>query len=728
MVARAGEQLRRAPRRDRRRTKAEVARSTATRLVILAVIVAIFFAAAIVRMGVLQTSQRGQYLAWAVKERQHSTVLAADRGTIFDRNGRDLALSVPSQTIVVDPTLVQDKIGTAAKLARALDLPQRDVLRILRTRNRAQLLASNVSEARIARLSRMGIPLVAGAAAGEVVVDPTRIFDKAAAARRIAPVLGMTADQVRTILERQVRFAYLARQVDAATVRRVRRLDPKATKAGSMYVLGGVYAVKEPKRVDTSGGDLAAPVIGAVNVEGAALSGLEASNDVLLKGEPGRIVTQFDAQGREIPKSRKAFVAAQRGQDLVLTIDQDLQYVVEQKLVAQVASTGATGGTVVIADVRTGDVLAMASAVGADAAKGAPARLAKSYEQNRPLTWTYEPGSVSKMIPFAGAVERGRITADQVFTGVGSSIPIPGFTNPLADDHPHPSTMTATDILAQSSNVGTHMVAETIGKNDLSYFMHAFGYGVTTSIPFPGQSPGILAPASQWAESDMFTKPVGMGVSVTPMQVLNAYMTIANDGRIVHPRLVAAHIDADGKRVPVRRVRSDRVVTAATARTVTDMLAHVVAPSPATGGSAAIAGYTVAGKTGTARQVTGRGTDAYALAKLEASFVGFAPAENPRLAAIVVLDGPAGNVGFYGGGKSGPLFSQIMGYALRSMGVAPTRDPQGPSQAVTGPLVTPRPALPAGPGLVGTPLAGTVAKAAAGAPVAAAAPGAPPTD
>ncbi|MFM7616841.1 MAG: peptidoglycan D,D-transpeptidase FtsI family protein [Actinomycetes bacterium] len=727
-VARMEDRLRRPPTRDRRRTKAEVARSTSRRLVAITVIVVLFFAAAIVKMGLLQTTERGRYLAWAVGERERSTELAADRGTIFDRNGRDLAISVPSRTIVVDPTLVEDKVGAAAKLARALDLPQRDVLRILRTRNRRQLVASGVGEARIGKLRRLGIPVLADADPGEVVVDPTRILDPAAAARRMAPVLGMTPARIRGLLETQVRFAYLARQVDEATVRRVQRLDPDAVEAGSLYVLGGVYMVDEPKRVATSGGDLAAPVIGGVNREGVALSGLEAGNDDILRGEPGRIVSQFDAQGREIPKSRRAFVAARRGQDLVLTLDQDLQYVVEQRLLAQVTSTGATGGTAVIADVRTGDVLAIASVVGADAAKGKPARPAKSYEQNRPLTWTYEPGSVSKMIPFAGAIERGRITADQVLTGVGSSIPIPGSDNLLVDVHSHPSTMTATEILAVSSNVGTHMVAEMLGRSDLSYFMHAFGYGVTTAIAFPGQSPGILAPVNQWTESDMFTKPIGMGVSVTPMQVLNAYMTIANGGRIVHPRLVAARIDADGNQIPAPRTRGDRVVTAETARTVTDMLAHVVAPSPATGGTAAIAGYTVAGKTGTARQVTGAGKDAYALAKLEATFVGFAPAEAPRLAAIVVLDGPVGeDQGFCGGCTSGPLFSQIMGYALRSLGVAPTRDPQGPSQAVTGPLVTPRPAAPAGPGLVGTPLAGSVSGAAAAAPARSALPGAPPT-
>ena len=351
----------------------------------------------------------------------------------------------------------------------------------------------------------------------------------------------------------------------------------------------------------------------------------------------------------------------------------------------------------VIADIATGDILAMASAVGADPSKGEPARVANGLEQNRPLTWTYTPGSVNKIVTFAGAIDRGIIKPDSVIDGITSSVAAGGYT--ITDDHVMPTSMSATEIIAWSSNIGTAKVAALLGKQGLSHFLTAFGYGVTTSIDFPAQSSGILDSWKDWYPIDMLTKPIGYGLAATPMQVLNAYMTIANGGRIVHPRLVAARIDSQGVRHPNILVQGDRVVTKATANAVTKMLTHVVAPKPATGGSAAVPGYTVAGKTGTARQKTGSGADTFALAKLEATFVGFAPAENPRFAAIVVLDGQEGNKSFYGGSESGPLFSQVMAQALRLNRVAPTRDPQGLSQSVTGPLVSGIAAAPIGPAI-----------------------------
>ena len=596
--------------------------------------VAVFvFAVAGAKMIYLQVVQRDRFIAYSVTQREHTTLLAADRGTIFDRNGIDLALSAPSNTIVVDPTLVKDKGRAASLLAPILGLPRREILTRLKAKNH---------------------------------------------------------------------FQYLARQVDTSVVEKVKALDPEASKNKTLYSLGGIYFVNEPKRVNPSGGNLASPVLGSVNLEGAALSGLEASNDSILKGKRGRISAQTDSRGREIPSTSRSVIPAKRGDDLVLTIDQSLQYEVERRLVDRVAAAGALGGLVVVADITNGDILAMASAVGADAAKGEPARVANGLEQNRPLTWTYTPGSVNKIVTFAGAIERSKINADSVIDGITNSVTDSGFT--ITDDHVMPSAMSATEILARSSNVGTTKVAAMLGKEGLSHYLTAFGYGVTTSIDFPAQSSGILAASKDWRSIDMLTKPIGYGLAATPMQVLDAYMTIANGGKIVHPRLVAARIDSQGVRHPNVSRPGGRVVSRATASAVTEMLTHVVAPSPATGGSAAVPGYTVAGKTGTARQKTGNGADSFALAKLEATFVGFAPAENPRFAAIVVLDGQAGNVGFYGGSESGPLFSQVMAQTLRLNGVAPTRDPQGLSQAVTGPLLSGIAAAPTGPA-VGPPSA-----------------------
>ncbi|MSY07012.1 MAG: hypothetical protein F2723_06690, partial [Actinobacteria bacterium] len=463
-------------------------------------VVVLVFAAAGAKMIFLQVAQRDRFIAYSVSQREHTTLLAADRGTIFDRNGIDLALSAPSNTIVVDPTLVKDKSRTASLLAPVLGMPRREILTRLRAKNH---------------------------------------------------------------------FQYLVRQVDTSVVEKVKALDPEASKNKALYSLGGIYFVNEPKRVNPSGGNLAAPVLGSVNLEGAALSGLEASNDSILKGKRGRISAQTDARGREIPKTSRSIVPAKRGDDLVLTIDQSLQYEVERRLVDRVTSAGATGGLVVVADVTNGDILAMASAVGANAAKSEPARVADGLEQNRPLTWTYTPGSVNKIVTFAGAIERGIINSDSVIDGITNSVTDSGFT--ITDDHVMPSAMSATEILARSSNVGTTKVAAMLGKQGLSHYLSAFGYGVTTSIDFPAQSSGILAASKDWHSIDMLTKPIGYGLAATPMQVLDAYMTIANGGKIVHPRLVSARIDAQGVRHQTVAQPGGRVVSKATASAVTEM-------------------------------------------------------------------------------------------------------------------------------------------------------------
>jgi len=319
--------------------------------------------------------------------------------------------------------------------------------------------------------------------------------------------------------------------------------------------------------------------------------------------------------------------------------------------------------------VRTGDILAMASVDGptdpvpatatTPAVPGQPALPATATEHNRPLTDVFEPGSTNKVVTIAAAIEAGLVKPDTVFNVPGT---LHVYNTDYTDAEDHPLQLSVADILRDSSNVGTILIARELGAQRFDAALRAFGYGKPTGLNFPGEAPGIILPLDQYNATSMASMPIGNGIAVTAMQMLDVYTTIANGGVSRPPRIVAATVDAAGKRHDEPLLPTQQVVSADTAAKVTSMLAGVV--SGGTGVKAAVAGYTVAGKTGTARKPPYTG--AYM-----ASFVGFAPAESPRLAAIVVLDEPQG-VSYFGGDVAAPAFSQIMQEALRVERVPPT--------------------------------------------------------
>jgi len=505
--------------------------------------------------------------------------LAAERGSIFDRNGNDLAISVQQQTVFADPRFIRDPAVAVARLAPVLGLEPQDLLE---------------------RLSRT-----------------------------------------------DTAFVYLARKVNDETAKQVRTLG-----------ITGVGMVGESKRFYPSS-SLAAPVLGFVGTDNNGLGGLEASFEATLRGKPGKVVTEADPSGRSIPTTDRTEEQARRGGDLVLTLDQSIQYETERQLVAQVEATKARGGMAVVADVRTGDVLAMVTVVGADA--DGPARPASSTQQNRPVTTVYEPGSTNKVITLGAALEAGVVTPDTTYA-VGSSIRI---ADAVFDDHdPHPvEQWSVRDIMRESSNVGTILVARALGKERLDASLRAFGFGSRTALDFPGESAGLLLDPSRYSLTSMGSVPVGNGLAVTAMQMLDVFVTVANGGVSRPPRLVSATIDADGTKHPRRPLTGTRVVSATTAAQLNEMLRSVV--SDGTGERAGIPGYSVAGKTGTARKPPYEQPYRYM-----ASFAGFAPAEAPRLAAIVVLDEPG--TSYYGGQVAAPVFARVMQYALRLERVPPT--------------------------------------------------------
>jgi len=470
--------------------------------------------------------------------------------------------------------------------------------------------------------------------------DPRVIRQPAEYAARIAPIVGVDELALRTKLSQpDTAFTYVARKVEPDVATAVRRLG-----------LPGIGFVPESKRYYPAG-ELAAPVLGFVGVDNEGLSGLEQALEGTLAGRPGRLTVERDPTGTDLPGTERTLAQARRGVDLVLTIDRSIQYEAERALVEQVDAVDAKGGMAIVMDVRTGDILAMATVDGETAEHSA--RPAPSTQRNRPVTDVFEPGSTNKVVTIAAAIEAGLVTPETQFT-VPQAITVDG--QKFEDVTEHGSVLTVADIIRESSNVGTILIARQLGSARFDAALRNFGFGRTTGLDFPGEAAGILLPVSQYNDTSLASMPVGNGLAVTALQMLDVYVTLANDGVARQPRLVAATIDADGKRFDLPLGTTRPVVSPQTALTMRRLLASVVAEG--TGTKAAVPGYSVGGKTGTARKPPYE-RPPY---RYVSSFVGFAPVEHPRLAAIVVLDEPAKQ--FFGGTVAAPVFARIMQEAL----------------------------------------------------------------
>ena len=480
-----------------------------------------------------------------------------------------------------------------------------------------------------------------------VWANPRLVTDPAAEARLLAPVLGTDEVALRDRLSSGATFTYLARKVDDAVADRVAALR-----------LPGIYFLHEPKRFQPSG-DLAATLLGQVGVDNEGLTGLELQFESRLKGSPGELLVERDPTGREIASGVREHRASQRGDDLVLTIDRALQYETEQALAAKIQESAAKGGTAIVMDPRNGEVLAMASLVAG--ANGAPARPAAN---NLGVTSVYEPGSVNKVITIAAALEEGVVRPADTFVvedrmNVGGSL--------FRDHDRHdPKSWTVTDIVANSSNIGTIMIGRDLGKHRLDSYLRAFGLGTRTALRFPGESAGLLIDPDDWSGPSIGTVPIGQGLAVTSLQMLGAYNTVANGGVYVAPKLVKRTVDTHGVEHETKPSARRRVVSTRTAQQVTAMLSEVTRVG--TGTKAQIKGYSVAGKTGTAQKPK-EGGGGYQEGAYVATFAGFVPAEAPRLSAIVLLDEPTN--GYYGGDVAAPMFAQVGSYALRLFRVPP---------------------------------------------------------
>jgi cell division protein FtsI (penicillin-binding protein 3) len=509
-----------------------------------------------------------------------------------------------------------------------------------------------IAALRGAVLDRDGNPFAYTVAASRIVADPTVVGDPEATAEALAPLLDVPAADLEERLSRDSRYVVLAAQV-----------SPEITDAVEELELSGLSYEEDPVRLYPAGA-VGGQVVGFVGREGAGLAGIEQVFQDELAGTPGQRRVEVGSGGNIIPSGIDESSPATDGSSVNLTLDQDLQFVTEQRLGEACADGATTRASAVVLDVRTGEVVSMGSCPGYD--PGDYSSTDPELLGNPIVSDVFEPGSVMKAVTLSAALEEGVATPDTELSVNGH---IEAGNRVVTDAHDHaPVDWTVTGILAKSSNVGTIMLAREVGDERLERYLKAFGLGSRTGIELPGESAGILEDADDWSEVRAANVAIGQGVSVTTLQMASIYQAIANDGVRIEPRIVDSVARPDGRVRETPAPESTRVISEATAEQMAYMLEAVVGP----GGTAPlgqIEGFRVAGKTGTAQRANPE-CGCYAGGGYVTTFVGFAPADDPQYVVAVDLERPTSDA--EGGQVAAPVFADIMRYALTAHGIVPS--------------------------------------------------------
>jgi len=562
-----------------------------SRVLILAVVLAVAFGGLGGRLGWLMLVERGELAQLAERQYSRTIALHAQRGPIVDRRGAPLATSTEAESLFAQ--------------ARG-------------------------------------------------VGDPVRV------AARVAPLIGLPEAEIHAALTGSRTFVWLRRKLPPAVAERVRALREP-----------GLGFVSEPLRLYPNR-ELAAQVLGFEGVE-TGLEGVERAFEEELAGIPGKAIVGRDALGREVAAPHVLKRPAP-GHGLMLTLDRTIQYIAEREIDAAQRRTDARAAMAVVLEPRTGDVLALAirPTFNPNTFLDVPSR---DRWRNLAITDPFEPGSTFKVILAAAALEEGVVRPEDRINGEGGAITVAGTT---IRDWKKYGWLTFAEVLQNSSNVGAIKVGLALGRDRYHRYITAFGFGAPTEVGLLGESRGLLREPRRWSMLSLPTMSIGQEISVTALQLVAAVGAIANDGTLMQPRLLRATFDADGtelRRVEPRRVR--QVVSPETAQTLTRLLVRVV--EQGTGHNAAIPGYEVAGKTGTAQKLDPT-TRRYSHAPGVLSFVGFAPADDPRFVMLVLLDEPRNEK--WGSEAAAPVFAAIGREILRYLEVPP-RDAQ-PVQIVAG--------------------------------------------
>ena len=541
--------------------------STNTRLYLLAGILVLWCGGICLRLVYLQIFRYGSFEKRAIHERERTEEVSARRGIIYDRTGRELAMSISVDSAFAVPTEIPDLAGTISLISK-----------ITKT-------------------------------------DPRETLAKCKAARS---------------------FCWVARKADGEIANRIRALN-----------LRGIYFQKESRRFYPKR-ELAAQVLGYVGMDDEGLSGIERQYDDKLRGNPGRMLISVDAH-------RKWFASVEKqpepGENVVLTVDEQIQYIAERELATAMQQTHAISGTVIVQNPHTGEILALANQPTFNPnlkREITPERL-----KNHAVSDVYEPGSTFKVVTISAALEEKLTRPDEVFDCQMGSIVINGMR--IRDSRPH-GLLPVWGILAESSDVGAIKIALRLGEDRFYKYIRAFGFGQQTGIELPGETRGLTKPVNRWSKVSIGAISMGQEIGITPLQLSTLVSTIANDGIAVPPRIVAATTDPQPtpQTVAFHPAEGRRVISSMTAAQMKQMMQKVVLEG--TGKKAVLEGYSSAGKTGTAQKVD-PGTHAYSKTKYVASFAGFAPLNNPAIVVAVILDSA---VGLHQGGQvSAPVFQRV---------------------------------------------------------------------
>jgi cell division protein FtsI/penicillin-binding protein 2 len=548
----------------------------------LAIALLLWASVVVARLAELQLAEGSRYRARAQRQQERRIEVSPLRGSIFDRAGRPLAVSVEVSSVYAIPDDVKDAEATARALARHLAVPE------------ATLLAR---------------------------------------------------------LQQKKGFVWIARKIDRAAATALKKAK-----------LPGIHLVGETKRSYPKG-SLAAALLGYVGLDDKGLGGLEHSYDEIIRGKPGEIVALTDARrstyGEAVVANGRP---PQEGASLVVSIDSGIQFAAEQALSEVVAESQAKSGVVVLLDPADGSILAMATAPGFD--PNDYGRYPADGRRNRAVADAHEPGSTFKIVTGAVALQNGVVTLDETIDTGDGTIRV---GNVVISEHDRKryGALTLAGVIEHSSNVGIIRVGLRLGPQRLWAGATALGVGRATGIDLPGENSGIFRKPERWSMLSNATISMGQEVSLTPLQLARVAAAIANGGKLVRPRLVRRIAHPDGRVETFEPPPAERVLSEETARTVRDLMVGVV--EHGTGRKAAIPGFAVAGKTGTAQKA---GIGGYLPGRYVSSFVGFAPSENPRIVGLVLIEEPRGGR-YYGGDIAAPVFSRVVSQALGILRVAP---------------------------------------------------------